>query len=122
LTVIPNAVCWPLKDGEPVLPLPEKNGRFRLLAVGRLHQHKGFDLLIEAFRCIAGYFPAWDLVIMGEGEDREILQAQIDAADLSQRITLAGRAGNIGAWYEQSDLYVLSSRVEGLSNSLLEAL
>src|SRR5690606_21465409 len=77
---------------------------------------------IEPFRCIAGYFPAWDLVIMGEGEDREILQAQIDAADLSQRITLAGRAGNIGAWYEQSDLYVLSSRVEGLSNSLLEAM
>ncbi|WP_449390531.1 glycosyltransferase family 4 protein [Eoetvoesiella caeni] len=122
LSVIPNAVCWPLKQGEPVLPPPEKNGRFRLLAVGRLHQHKGFDLLIEAFRGIAEYFPAWDLVIMGEGEDRESLQAQIDDAGLSERITLAGRVGNIGDWYEQSDLYVLSSRVEGLSNSLLEAM
>lgn len=122
LAVIPNAVCWPLKEGEPVLTPPEKNGRFRLLGVGRLHPHKGFDLLIEAFRSISGYFPDWDLVIVGEGDDRDTLQAQIDAADLAGRVVLVGRVGNIGQWYEQSDLYVLSSRVEGLSNSLLEAM
>ncbi|HWK62131.1 MAG TPA: glycosyltransferase family 4 protein [Eoetvoesiella sp.] len=122
LAVIPNAVCWPLQAGEPVLEPPPRNGRMRLLAVGRLHPHKGFDLLIEAFGSMAGYFPDWDLVILGEGDDREVLQARIDDAGLGDRITLAGRAGNVGQWYEESDLYVLSSRVEGLSNSLLEAM
>jgi glycosyltransferase involved in cell wall biosynthesis len=78
--------------------------------------------LIRAFQSIADYFPDWDLVILGEGESRDELQRQIDAAGLDTRISMPGRAGNIGEWYEQSDLYVLSSRIEGLSNSLLESM
>src|SRR5690606_13523926 len=80
LTVIPNAVRWPLESIEPVIEPPPRRGRFRVLAVGRLHPHKGFDLLIRAFHEIAGHFPDWDLVILGEGECRESLQAQIDEA------------------------------------------
>jgi glycosyltransferase involved in cell wall biosynthesis len=41
---------------------------------------------------------------------------------MAERISLPGRAGNVGQWYEASDLYVLSSRVEGLSNTLLESM
>ena len=122
VTVIPNAVRWPLEVTEPVLAPPDRGGRHRLLAVGRLHPVKGFDLLIRAFQSIADYFPDWDLVILGEGESRDELQRQIDAAGLDARISMPGRAGNIGEWYEQSDLYVLSSRIEGLSNSLLESM
>ncbi len=120
--IIPNAVQWPLRDDEPLVAPPERAGRFRLLAAGRLHEHKGFDLLIRAFQSIADYFPDWDLVILGEGAERDNLQAQIDAAGLSNRILMPGRVGNIGDWYAQSDLYVLSSRVEGLSNTLLESM
>jgi len=122
LAVIPNAVRWPLEPTAPEIAPPAREGRRRLLAVGRLHPHKGFDLLIEAFAMIAAYFPDWDLVILGEGESRDVLQTQIDEAQLSGRVSMPGRAGNIGQWYEESDLYVLSSRVEGLSNSLLEAM
>ncbi|RTZ40757.1 glycosyltransferase family 4 protein [Candidimonas sp. SYP-B2681] len=122
VTVIPNAVRWPLDNAEPVLPPPPKNGRYRLLAAGRLHPHKGFDLLIQAFEAVARYFPDWDLVILGEGERREELQDQIDTAGLSARVSMPGRVGNVADWYTQSDLYVLSSRVEGLSNTLLEAM
>lgn len=122
VTVIPNAVRWPLESSEPVVPPPPAQGRRRLLAAGRLHPHKGFDLLITAFHEIAGHFPDWDLVILGEGSCREPLQAQIDAAGLSDRVSMPGRVGNVGDWYRQADLYVLSSRVEGLSNTLLEAM
>ena len=122
LTVIPNAVRWPLESSEPVVAPPDRQGRQRVLAVGRLHKDKGFDLLINAFEQIANYFPNWDLVILGEGSLRETLQAQIDAAGLSARISMPGRVGNVADWYMQSDLYVLSSRVEGLSNTLLEAM
>jgi len=120
--VIPNSVRWPLQHTEPQVAPPDRQGRFRLLAVGRLHPVKGFDVLIHAFSLLAKYFPAWDLVIAGEGGERDALQAQIDALSLGDRITLVGRVGNIRDWYEQSDLYVLSSRTEGLSNTLLEAM
>lgn len=122
LAVIPNAVCWPMPVEEPVVEPPARYGRRRLLAVGRLHEHKGFDLLIAAFSQLAGYFPNWDLVILGEGECRDALQAQIEAAGLEGRVAMPGRVGNVGHWYAESDLYVLSSRVEGLSNTLLESM
>lgn len=120
--VIPNSVSWPMQDGEPVMAPPERGERFRLLAVGRLHPVKGFDRLITAFASIAHRFPSWDLVILGEGDSRDELQAQIDSADLGDRIILPGRVGNISQWYRESDVYALSSRTEGLSNTLLEAM
>lgn len=120
--VIPNAVRWPLEVEEPIKQPPDRNGRHRLLAAGRLHPVKGFDLLIRAFQSIADLFPDWDLVILGEGESREKLQSQIEAAGLGGRVSMPGRAGNVGQWYMQSDLYVLSSRTEGLSNTLLESM
>lgn len=122
MAVIPNAVHWPLADSEPKVTPPSRNGRCRLLAVGRLHTDKGFDILIDAFRDLAQVFPDWDLVILGEGAEREQLQAQIDAAGLADRISMPGRVGNMRQWYQACDIYVLSSRVEGLSNSLLEAM
>ncbi len=122
MAVIPNAVHWPLSDSEPKVTPPSRNGRCRLLAVGRLHTDKGFDILIDAFRDLAQVFPDWDLVILGEGAERERLQAQIDATGLADRISMPGRVGNMRQWYQVCDIYVLSSRVEGLSNSLLEAM
>lgn len=120
--VIPNAVRWPIQQDEPVIEPPERAGRLRLLAVGRLHPVKGFDVLLEAFASIAALFPDWDLVILGEGTQRSALEEQIEQSGLAERVSLPGRIGNIGQWYAQSDLYVLSSRVEGLSNTLLEAM
>ena len=122
VVVIPNAVRWPLAVAEPIVEPPQRNGRKRLLAVGRLHPHKGFDLLLDAFAAIAGWLPDWDLVILGEGPERDALQAQIGRAGLSGRVSMPGRVGNVADWYARSDLYVLSSRVEGLSNTLLEAM
>lgn len=120
--VIPNAVRWPLMAMAPEVPASKTPGRFRLLAVGRLHEIKGFDFLIEAFALLARYFPDWDLVIAGDGPQKEQLMAQIEHHGLQERIQLPGRVGNIQDWYESADIYVLSSRYEGLSNTLLEAM
>lgn len=120
--VIPNAVRWPLETSEPQVPPPARNGRHRLLAVGRLHEHKGFDILLRAFHQLAHFFPTWDLVILGEGEQRQALEQQVDELGLRDRVSMPGRVGNLADWYADSDLYVLSSRVEGLSNTLIEAM
>lgn len=122
VTVIPNSVRWPLESGEPVIEPPSREGRRRLLAVGRLHPHKGFDVLLRAYAQLTDFFPNWDLVILGEGDERDALQRQIDAGNLQDRVSMPGRVGNLADWYAKSDLYVLSSRVEGLSNTLIEAM
>ncbi|MGO3742381.1 glycosyltransferase family 4 protein [Kerstersia sp.] len=119
--VIPNPVQWPLTDMSPwVAPPPA--GRKVLLAVGRLHYLKGFDILLEAFANVADKHPDWDLWIAGEGNERTALDLALERLGLRGRVHLPGRVGNIGDWYQRADLYVLSSRVEGLSNTLLEAM
>lgn len=122
LAVIPNPVHFPLPRAEPILTPVSGGGRKRLLAVGRLHADKGFDLLIQAYAPLAASHPDWDLVILGEGDERRALEAQVRAAGLASRIFMPGRAGNVGDWYESADLYVLTSRFEGLSNTLLESM
>ncbi|MBD9430681.1 glycosyltransferase family 4 protein [Achromobacter sp. ACM03] len=122
LAVIPNPVHFPLPRAEPVLTPVSGDGRKRLLAVGRLHADKGFDLLIQAYAKLAASHPGWDLVILGEGDERRALEAQVREAGLASRIFMPGRAGNVGDWYDSADLYVLTSRFEGLSNTLLESM
>lgn len=121
--VIPNAVPWPLPVQAPVVALPPVvDGRRMLLAVGRLGEEKGFHYLIQAFQQLADTFPDWQLAILGEGSQRPTLEAQVAAAGLQARVSLPGRAGNVGQWYEAADLYVMSSRFEGFPNTLAEAM
>lgn len=122
--VMPNPVPYPLPVNAPEL-LPEKTisaERKLLLAVGRMSEEKGFSGLIEAFGSLAEKCPQWDLVILGDGPLRPVLATQIQAVGLGGRVIMPGRAGNVGAWYERADLYVLSSRVEGFPNTLGEAM
>lgn len=122
--VIPNAVPYPLPSSAPRLARPKKErpGERWLLAVGRLVDQKGFDLLIAAFQKLASRFSHWRLFILGEGPMRGGLERQIEEAGLQGRVALAGRAGNVGEWYEAADLYVMSSRFEGFPNTLAEAM
>jgi glycosyltransferase involved in cell wall biosynthesis len=124
VVVIPNAVNYPLSIKEPhVLPLktlfPERN---YLLAAGRLVPVKGFNVLIDAFSKLSGQFPDWDLIIIGEGPLRKEMTEQISQADLLNRVFLPGWVGNISEWYQNSDIFVLSSQFEGFPMSLVEAM
>lgn len=124
ITVIPNAVPWPLPTQEPkVSPTSVcSSGRKVLLAVGRLEEQKGFDWLVAAFAGLARKYHDWDLVIVGEGSLRTVIEHQVQTAGLEKRVFLPGRVGNVGEWYEHADLYVMSSRFEGFGNTLAEAL
>lgn len=123
IPVIPNAATWPLPAQAPHLPVPQRaTGQHMLLAVGRLSEEKGFHHLIATFQRLSNGFPAWQLVILGEGTHRNALQTQIDSHGLTRRISLPGRAGNVGQWYEAADLYVMSSHFEGFPNTLVEAM
>lgn len=103
-------------DLSSVSPLKNK----RVIAVGRLNQQKGFDLLIKAWKIVESNNKEWWLDIFGEGELREELQTQINEYGL-QNISLRGFAKNIENEYLNSSIFVLASRYEGFVLVLLEA-
>lgn len=93
---------------------------FNFIAMGRLHSHKGFDLLINAYAMITK--PSNHLTILGEGPDLPELQMQIDSLGLTDKITLAGSIRNPFPVLAQADCFVMSSRLEGWPMALMEAM
>lgn len=91
-----------------------------VLGVGRLDRQKGFDLLIPAFKLLER--EDLDLLISGEGTEREDLQDQIRSLQLEDRVKLIGHQKNLQDYYTQAELFVLSSRNEGYPNVLVEAM
>ena len=126
VTVIPNPVELPLPDQQPRRDPRDLVGLVGssklILAVGRLEEQKGFDLLLESFTEIVSRQHAWHLVIVGEGSARADLEAKIAAHGVSRSVHLPGSVGNIGDWYKAADIFVLSSRYEGFPNCLVEAM
>lgn len=123
VSVIPNAVNWPLPALSPHVPVGQVGpDRKIFLSVGRLNEQKAFDRLISAFEIISAELPEWDLVIIGEGELKDILSAQIERVGLRSRVKMLGRVGNVVDWYERSDVFVLSSNYEGFPGAMLEAM
>ena len=123
--VIPNPTLYPLPSEKEGSIKPDSivlNNKKIILASGRLHKVKQFDLLIYAFSQIKDEFPDWDLIILGDGEERDFLKKIIQELSISDRVFFPGRVGNISEWYKRADLFVLSSKVEGFPNVLLEAM
>ena len=122
--VIANPCQYPLPTSVPVVDVNEKlrQGRRVLLSVGRLSGEKGYAILIAAFAALSKSFNDWDLVILGEGEERPALEEQVRHLRLCDRVRLFGRVGNLHDWYRRADLYVMSSLFEGFPNALLEAM
>lgn len=95
----------------------------RFLAVGRFsRQHKGFDLLIDAFHLFAQKNPDWSLDIVGEGPEEQIYREKIAEYHLENRILLHPFTNDIQTYYSHAQVYVLSSRWEGFGLVLVEAM
>ena len=119
--VIPNPVMVP-KEAQTSVPRHASGVSKVVIAIGRLVEQKGFDLLLHAFSRIASKHPAWMLNIWGEGAKRSELESLIAKLGLDQRARLCGVTRQPFERMRESDLFVLSSRFEGLPNVLCEAM
>ncbi len=88
-----------------------------VLALGRLHHNKGFDVLIRAMAMV----PGAQLVIAGDGPERAALAAQAQAEGVAARVHMPGWRQDIGALLAGCDMLVCPSRHEPLGNVVIEA-
>jgi glycosyltransferase involved in cell wall biosynthesis len=94
----------------------------RVVAAGSLVAIKGYDVMIEAFRKLASEGCAFELLLAGDGPERTRLQRQAITAGLGKCFKMLGPVDDVPALLATAHLAVHTSRSEGLSNTILEAM
>ncbi|MFG0330581.1 MAG: glycosyltransferase family 4 protein [Phycisphaerales bacterium] len=112
IALLPNGVDIPEKS------LANPASTDQAVFVGRLIPSKRVDLAIEAFRSVGRDFEDASLVIVGDGPERNRLEAA--ARDLS-RVEFAGECADPSAYLRTAGLFVFPSVSEGCPNAVLEA-
>lgn len=92
----------------------------RIVALGRLTDVKGFDILIEAARLLDD--PSIGVDIVGEGPDEPALQKQIAQSPSRTTVRLMGHRDNPFPLIAAGTVFVMTSRRESFGNVLIEAL
>jgi len=90
------------------------------IASGRLIYQKGFDRLLCWFNKLENKKST--LIILGEGDLKSILIKKVKMLNLKNRVKFVGFCDNPWQWYNGADAFLLSSRWEGMPNSVLESL
>jgi glycosyltransferase involved in cell wall biosynthesis len=85
---------------------------------GRVWPEKQLHLVVDALAAI----PNLMLAVIGEGPELEPLRARARAAGVAERVRFAGVTDDVADYLRSADIFVLPSRSEGMSNSLLEAM
>jgi glycosyltransferase involved in cell wall biosynthesis len=123
-----DIAVWPLFVADPNAPqarAAQPDERFRLGSLGRLHPHKGYDVLIRALAKLNREAPAlsktFKMVIGGEGADRTRLEALARLHNLTN-LEFAGYQENPRDFLATLHGYAQPSRVEGLCISAHEAM
>lgn len=92
-----------------------------VLGIGRLTEQKDFPNLIRAFAKVREQYPA-RLVILGEGEDKLMLESLVSKLDVKDDVHFSGFVNNPYTYMAHAAVFVLSSKWEGLPTVLIEAL
>lgn len=107
-------------------PFPN-DGKVRFVSVGRVADQKGYDILIKAFKIVLNYIPNAELYIVGDidvngGRTFGELKDLVKMSNLQEKVFFTGYTNNPYIFIKNASVYVLSSRYEGLPNTLVEAL
>ena len=95
---------------------------FNIVSTGRLVPQKGYDRLIPIIEKLRKEGKDIHLYIIGEGRERKLLEKIIDDAELQRFVHLMGYLNNPYALMKKMDLFVCSSRAEGYSLAIVEAM
>lgn len=119
ITVIPNGVDAG-RFAEP--RYGAGNGAPVIGSVGCLAARKDYGTLLEALALLERRGVDWRAELVGDGPEREPLQARARALGLGPRVRFLGERDDVETLLPGFDVFVLSSREEGIPNALLEAM
>lgn len=125
LVVIPNGIdCESIKIRamEAVNHSAFQPNKKLLLFVGRLHEQKGIDVLIERGDRLLNALSDFDLVVVGDGPMSPRLEAYRLGSIHGDRIHVVGQSDQVPSWMARSSLLILPTRYEGMPNVILEAM
>jgi glycosyltransferase involved in cell wall biosynthesis len=122
VTAIPNGIDEKFYEDHPKPPDPWPN-RPVSLTVGRFTGQKNHVALVEAIAGLEkkGILADWNFVFLGDGPLQDTIQSSINEHALQNRIQIMATTQSMPAVYQASDLFILPSLYEGMSNALLEA-
>ena len=122
ILIIPNSVDC--KDTyNPNINISNKQ-KLEILYIGRLEYQKGIDIIINALILISQQFtiPPFNITIVGDGSFQNIVENALKKNSLSKWCSLTKSSKNAFKYIKNSDIILLPSRYEGMSNILLETL
>ena len=121
---------WPELANVTVIPDPiplqtevtsQLKGK-RVVTIGRYAYQKGYDLLLHVWSEVGKKFPDWSLSIYGMGNQSQYFQLMKNLGIDAERCQLNGPVNDVSKIYEESSVFVLSSRFEGFGLVLAEAM
>lgn len=116
LIYLPNPIRHSQKQGVASKIAPT------IIAVGRLHEQKGYDVILAGFAAFARQVPDWRLRILGDGPlKNKLIETSIELG-IADRVEFAGYCRDPFPHLYGADLFVMASRYEGTPNALLEAM
>ena len=107
--------------------MPEKKSNLRakrLVSVGRLSPEKGYLDLLRVYHILSKKYPDWKLDIIGDGQEKSILEEYIKVHNLEKLVTLHGFQGKnyIDKIMQDSSIYLMTSHTESFGIVLIEAM
>lgn len=97
--------------------IPEGN---LIVSAGRFIYAKAYDVLIDAFYELNKSQKKYTLVLLGEGELKDEMEQKCISLGIEDQVVMPGRVSNVLSYFKKADLCVVSSRVEGFPNVLLQ--
>jgi len=121
VVVVPNGINLEEDTGRQS---ERRNPSERILFVGRLHPVKGTRYLLGAMSIVHRDMPRTKLVLVGDGEERELLESLTDSLGLRECVEFAGRVPHdrVQDYMNQAEVFVLPSLSEGFPVTILEAM
>jgi sugar transferase (PEP-CTERM/EpsH1 system associated) len=126
---VDTSVFHPAPDGKPSIadcPFQSREGQILIGTVGRMHGVKDQLTLVKAFIGLLEWRPELRaklrLLLVGDGPLREQARQMLESAALERLAWLPGERSDIADILRGLDIFVLPSRAEGISNTILEAM
>lgn len=123
---LPAERLMTIHNGIPAVPAnpaprPERR-QITFMTVGRLAAVKNHAMMLRAFQKLAASNAEARLIIVGDGPERSALEGFVHDQDMENRVQFRGFLNNVDELLREADVFVLTSRYEGISIALLEAM